>query len=473
MASTASPLLKVELQVTGENASTWGAKANVVFKRLEEAIGGITNIAVTGSNYTLDDTQYNVHVDGSNASESHVAMIKATGILTGNRTIIVPLRTKEYWIHNGCTGAYTLIVIGASGTGHTLPQTAWTCVVCDGTNVDAKSLPVDNDGSLVGNLSIVGSVTATVDSSATNTVTTIGTLTSTSTGTPAAGIGAGLDFVTETSAANNEIGGVIESVTTDVDPTNEDFDMVFKTMLSGDAAAEFMRGRSDGTTLFGGVQTIAVDSAATNAVTVVSTLTSTSSGTPANGIGVGQSFITETAAANNEIGGVIESVTTDVDPTNEDFDMVFKTMLSGDAAAEFMRGRSDRSVLFSGNVDLGGTDLKNIGAMDHDTTDKGSVSSGTVTFSAAVDGKQKLTVTGSLTIAFSNWASTGHYSEVEVMLVNGGSATVTHATVNWAVGDGTTSTTFSDTGITLASSGTNHLIVWTTDGGTTLYGVAS
>ena len=157
----------------------------------------------------------------------------STGILTGNRTIIVPLRTKEYWIHNGCTGAYTLIVIGASGTGHTLPQTAWTCVVCDGTNVDAKSLPVDNDGSLVGNLSIVGSVTATVDSSATNTVTTIGTLTSTSTGTPAAGIGAGLDFVTETSAANNEIGGVIESVTTDVDPTNEDFDMVFKTMLSG------------------------------------------------------------------------------------------------------------------------------------------------------------------------------------------------------------------------------------------------
>lgn len=222
-----------------------------------------------------------------------------------------------------------------------------------------------------------------------------------------------------------------------------------------------------------GTMTATLDSSATNTVTTVGTLVSTSSGTPAAGIGVGFDFSTETAAGNNEVGGVIESVTTDVDPTNEDFDMVFKTMLSGDAAAEFMRGRSDRSVLFSGNVDLGGTDLKNIGAMDHDTTDKGSVSSGTVTFSAAVDGKQKLTVTGSLTIAFSNWASTGHYSEVEVMLVNGGSATVTHATVNWAVGDGTTSTTFSDTGITLASSGTNHLIVWTTDGGTTLYGVAS
>ena len=127
---------------------------------------------------------------------------------------------------------------------------------------------------------------------------------------------------------------------------------------------------------------------------------------------------------------------------------------------------------YTSNRDAGGFDLNNLGAMDWDVTNKGSVSSGTVTFSASVDMKQKLTVTGGLTIAFDSWPASG-YGEVEVMLVNGGSATVTHATVNWAVGDGTTSTTFSDTGITLATSGTNHLIVWTTDGGTTLYGVAS
>jgi hypothetical protein len=125
-----------------------------------------------------------------------------------------------------------------------------------------------------------------------------------------------------------------------------------------------------------------------------------------------------------------------------------------------------------GNLDALGLDINNLGALDFDTTDKGSVSTGTVTFTVTDDTKQKLTVTGGLTIAFTGWASSGAYQEIEVMLVNGGS-NVTHATVNWAVGDGATSTTFSDTGITLASSGTNHLIVWTTDGGSTLYGVAS
>jgi hypothetical protein len=134
---------------------------------------------------------------------------------------------------------------------------------------------------------------------------------------------------------------------------------------------------------------------------------------------------------------------------------------------------ADTTPQLGGNLDALGLDINNLGALDFDTTDKGSVGSGTVTFSASVDGKQKLTVTGTLTLAFDSWAATGHYSEVEIELVNGGSATVTHATVNWAVGDGTTSTTFADTGITLATSGTNHLIVWTTDGGSTLYGVAA
>ena len=50
MASSASPLLKLELQTNGENSGTWGTKTNVTLKRIEEAIAGTTNIAVTGSN---------------------------------------------------------------------------------------------------------------------------------------------------------------------------------------------------------------------------------------------------------------------------------------------------------------------------------------------------------------------------------------------------------------------------------------
>ena len=54
------------------------------------------------------------------------------------------------------------------------------------------------------------------------------------------------------------------------------------------------------------------------------TLTHTTTGTPANGIGTGLRFITETSNTNNEIGGLIEVVTTDVTSGSEDFDFVFK-----------------------------------------------------------------------------------------------------------------------------------------------------
>lgn len=148
MVSSPSDLIKFEKQATGENASTWGTKANVAMSRLEEAIADITNIAVTASNYTLDDTQYDEHDDGSNTSESHVAAIKATGTLTGNRQVIVPLRNKQYLVWNATGGAFSLTVIGATGAGIEVPQGSLMQVVCDGTNVEAAGIPVTVDGAL-------------------------------------------------------------------------------------------------------------------------------------------------------------------------------------------------------------------------------------------------------------------------------------------------------------------------------------
>ena len=72
------------------------------------------------------------------------------------------------------------------------------------------------------------------------------TLTHTTTATPGTGIGTGLKFITETSAGNNEIGGLIEVVTTDVTSTSEDFAFVFKTMAGGNAATESLRIGSTG-----------------------------------------------------------------------------------------------------------------------------------------------------------------------------------------------------------------------------------
>lgn len=86
------------------------------------------------------------------------------------------------------------------------------------------------------------------------------------------------------------------------------------------------------------------DTATTNAVTYVQRITSTSSGTPANGIGVGLEFEVETSASNNEVGATIEAVTTDVSAGSEDFDLVFRTMSAGAAAAERLRITSDGRV---------------------------------------------------------------------------------------------------------------------------------
>ena len=49
-------------------------------------------------------------------------------------------------------------------------------------------------------------------------------------GTPAAGIGTGIEFETQTVMVNEEVGATITSVATDVTSTQEDFAMVFNLM---------------------------------------------------------------------------------------------------------------------------------------------------------------------------------------------------------------------------------------------------
>lgn len=110
------------------------------------------------------------------------------------------------------------------------------------------------------------------DSSATNTVTDVLRVESRSSGTPAAGIGVGIEFAAETSANNYEIGAVIEAVTTDVTSTSEDFDLVFRTMAGGAAASESARITSTGIVQDskGDVRTLVVNSQGTGYTLVAS-----------------------------------------------------------------------------------------------------------------------------------------------------------------------------------------------------------
>jgi hypothetical protein len=102
---------------------------------------------------------------------------------------------------------------------------------------------------------------------------------------------------------------------------------------------------------------------------------------------------------------------------------------------------------------------------------KGTVS-GAVLITQSVGTEQKMTLGGAAVVTFTGFPTAGNYGEVELELVNGGSHTLTFGPVNWLLGDGTFSTSFSDLGVALQASGTNWIFVWSTNGGVTIWGKA-
>jgi len=58
-----------------------------------------------------------------------------TGALTGNRRIIVPNTTQQYWADNQTSGAFSLEVVTAAGAGITIPQGQSVITYCDATDV--------------------------------------------------------------------------------------------------------------------------------------------------------------------------------------------------------------------------------------------------------------------------------------------------------------------------------------------------
>ena len=116
-------------------------------------------------------------------------------------------------------------------------------------------------------------------------------------------------------------------------------------------------------------------------------------------------------------------------------------------------------------------------AISFNEVDKGTVSTGTVTFTASSANVQRLQVGGALTIATTGWPASGTFGYIILKLVNAGSASVTLPTINWVRPDnGQTTTTFSTylaawSGRTaLQTSGTDFMFLWSDDGGTTIYG---
>lgn len=106
--------------------------------------------------------------------------------------------------------------------------------------------------------------------------------------------------------------------------------------------------------------------------------------------------------------------------------------------------------------------------------DKGNSGTNAQTINASVAGHQKLTVTGAFTMnAVTNWPPTGNRGEVMLELENGASSvinwTMSGTTQQWVKADGTFQPTPALAGVTFQTSGTDLIMMWSRDGGTTTY----
>lgn len=102
------------------------------------------------------------------------------------------------------------------------------------------------------------------------------------------------------------------------------------------------------------------------------------------------------------------------------------------------------------------------------TIDKGNSGLTAQVLNYAAAESQKLTITGNCAISTANWPA-GRTGHILLKLVNGGAYTLTWSGITWVKAGGTLTTNFNLSGVTLQSAGTDFILFWSDDGGTTVY----
>lgn len=134
------------LQLPGGNPATIDGQTSLTFAPTDSAIVftdgvlyytiGLTHAAIaSGFNFI------SINIGGTgdfvlSGAQLNQVGYRLTGVLTGNRRVVVPGTTQEYWIDNQTTGAFQVTVATAAQvTPISVPQGVQVILFCDGSNV--------------------------------------------------------------------------------------------------------------------------------------------------------------------------------------------------------------------------------------------------------------------------------------------------------------------------------------------------
>ena len=147
MASTYTPL-GVELQATGENAGTWGTKANTNLQIVEQISGGYTKVYFGGD----ADVTLSVSDGSTGAALAHrILEFTSSGSLTANQIVTIPLDVQNFYIlKNSTTGSQSITLnMFLVQEIHLLLQMVKKCIVHakadDSTNPNIASVSLSSD----------------------------------------------------------------------------------------------------------------------------------------------------------------------------------------------------------------------------------------------------------------------------------------------------------------------------------------
>jgi hypothetical protein len=140
MPSTFDPLLRLELQATGENATTWGIKTNNNLDLIAAAVAGIATVSVSAGDTTLSTAN-------ALPDQARCAILLVEGTLTADANILVPASPKTYIFIRNTSGSFNITVKQGAGSGTVLPTTGPALIVNTSvTTLDLMAGLLDNYG---------------------------------------------------------------------------------------------------------------------------------------------------------------------------------------------------------------------------------------------------------------------------------------------------------------------------------------